>query len=250
MPPPSPVPDWLQIAVAYASVFGSIGVLVAGIALWIQWLRGREERRERALQLTALQRAEDDRIAAQARKIVPEVNSAERFGENIWLAHIENASAGAISNLKVVVSAYDSENNEVPDGIRKATGELDISGGIERIISEALTGGISGVMGANPIVQMLGQQGYGGQQHAMANFYRQTLDQQVGPQVKQAMRHALMGQLQKDWPGSLGPSASATVAYRATRPGMKLHIGVSFEDEAGYLWHRVDTDQPIRVDKE
>lgn len=71
MPPASPVPDWLQIAVG--SVFGFIGVLVAVATFWIQWFRGREERKERKVELAALQRAEDDRIAAQARRIVPEI---------------------------------------------------------------------------------------------------------------------------------------------------------------------------------
>jgi hypothetical protein len=55
---PNSVPDALQIAVAWATVFGAAGVLVAGIALWIQWLRGREERRERTLQLAALEATE------------------------------------------------------------------------------------------------------------------------------------------------------------------------------------------------
>jgi hypothetical protein len=28
---------------------------------------------------------------------------------------------------------------------------------------------------------------------------------------------------------------STSVAYRATRPGLRLHIGIRFENEAGYL---------------
>jgi hypothetical protein len=37
------------------------------------------------------------------------------------------------------------------------------------------------------------------------------------------------------------------VAYRASRPGLHMHIGIGFEDEAGYLWFRVNTDQPKQV---
>ena len=63
------------------------------------------------------------------------IGSARTF----WLAHIENASTGVIiRSLKVVVKAYDSGDNEIPDVVRKATGELDISGGVQRIVSDAL----------------------------------------------------------------------------------------------------------------
>jgi hypothetical protein len=155
------------------------------------------------------------------------------------------------SSLKVVVTACDSNGDEVSDGIRKAAGELDISGGIERIISDALSGGLSCVVNANPIMEMLQQQRFGpGQQASMKEQYKRALGQQIGPQVTQALRHAMMGQLQKDWPPSLGPGASVTVAYRATRPGLRLHIGIGFQDEAGYLWNRVNTDQPIRVERQ
>ena len=202
--------------------------------------------------MAALQRAEDDRIAARVRKVVPEIGSGDRFGENIWLAHIENASTGVIiRSLKVVVKAYDSVDNEIPDVVCKATGELDISGGVQRIVSDALGGGLSGVMDSNPIITMLRQQRFSlGQQASFKDQYKRAIEQQIGPQITQASRQAMMGQLQKDWPPSLGPGASATVAYRTTRSDLRLHIGIGFEDEAGYLWHRVNTDQPIRVERQ
>ena len=251
----NPVPAWLQIAQAVGTTFGviftALGVLAAlYVAVWREPRKARDERNRYDDQMAALQRAEDDRIAAQARKIVPEISSGDRFGENVWLAHIENASTGVISSLKVVVKAYDSDDNEIPDAVSEATGQLDISGGIQRIISDALGGGLSGVMDSNPIMALLQQQRFGpGQQASFRDQYR-AIEQQIGPQVTQALRHAMMGQLQKDWPPSLGPGASTTVAYRTTRPGLRLHIGIGFQDEAGYLWHRVNTDQPIRVDRQ
>ena len=39
---------------------------------------------------------------------------------------------------------------------------------------------------------------------------------------------------------------SAVVAYRTTGPDVRLHIGIGFEDEAGNVWNRVNTEQPVR----
>jgi len=52
-------------------VFGALGVVVAGVALWVQWIRAREERRDSAVQsnlererferqIGALQQADND----------------------------------------------------------------------------------------------------------------------------------------------------------------------------------------------
>lgn len=248
-----PVPDWLQIAVACASVLGSVGVIVALATFWFQWSKSKQERIDRNAELAALQRAEDDRIAAQARKIVPEIANSALFGEDIWLAHLQNTSTGAVNQLKVVVEARDSEGNVVEDGIVKATGELDIAGGLQKIVSDALSGGLGGVMGSNPILDLMQQQQqfgggvFGAQRSSYQPDYRHLIAQQVGPEVSKRVRQAMMGQLQKNWPPSLGPGGETSIAYRVTRPGLRVNIGVGFEDEAGYLWFRIDTEQPKRV---
>jgi hypothetical protein len=116
----NPVPAWLQIAGAYATafsaVFTALGVLTAlYVAVWREPRKARQDRTDRddqaaedrrhyEDQMAALQRAEDDRIAAQARRIVPEVSSADRFGQNIWLAHIENASTGVSNDQNLLIS--------------------------------------------------------------------------------------------------------------------------------------------------
>src|SRR5262245_23408764 len=95
---PNPVPAWLQIAGAYGTAFGAIFPSFGALAaLWaaVYWERkkAREDRQERADQpdedprryadqRDALQRAENDRIAAQARKVVPTIFPAYIFGEN------------------------------------------------------------------------------------------------------------------------------------------------------------------------
>ncbi len=78
------IPAWLQIT---TSISTTVGVLIAlYVAVWREPRKARRERDDRDAQATedrdryndqmaALQRAEDDRIAAQARKIVPEIAS-------------------------------------------------------------------------------------------------------------------------------------------------------------------------------
>lgn len=237
MPPANPVPDWLQVAVAWASVLGSIGVVVAVAAFWVQWFRSKQERTDRTLELATLQKAEKDRIAAQARRIVPEITKSAFFGENIWLGHIRNNSTGAISSLRVVVTAVDNDGKEVSDGFGKATGELNISGALSRVVHDAFSGSLGGGLSSTGIAGMLGPLSAQGQ-------YRDMLAQQIAPEVSRQLQIGLMGQMQKDWPSSLGPNQQTSVAYRTTRPDLQLHIGIRFEDEAGYEWNRINQDQP------
>jgi len=261
----SQIPAWLEITTSVASTVGVLAALY--VAVWREPRKARADREAQNTQATedrnryndqmaALQRAEDDRIAAQARKIVPEIASGDRFGENIWLAHIQNASTGVINDLRVAVTAYDDQGVEVADGVQKATGQLDISGAMEKIISDAVSGGVGGLMNSSPMAGLLRQQqqfgmgamGTGHGQPSMANQMKSAMAQQIKPQVSAALRQAMIGQIQSEWPPSLGPGASTSVAYRAARPGLRLVIGIRFEDEAGYVWNRINTDQPTRGD--
>jgi hypothetical protein len=133
------------------------------------------------------------------------------------------------------VTAVDNDGNQVDNGFRKATGELDISGALQRIVSDALRGSLGGAFGSNPMTRALGQ------------LPRDALVSQIAPEVSRQLQVGLMGQMQKDWPPSLGPSQSTSVAYRATRADLQLHIGIRFEDEAGYEWNRINQDQPTLV---
>ncbi|KGI69922.1 hypothetical protein MJO55_23620 [Mycolicibacterium rufum] len=209
---------------------------MAVATFWFQWNQTKQERIDRRAELNALQKAERDRIAAQARRIVPEITRSAFFGEDVWLGNIQNNSTGAITGLRVAVSAVDEEGKPVSDGYRKATGELDISQALESIISQTLRGSLGGAFAGHPMTAMLGQQ-----------LPRDALVQRIAPEVSAKLRVAMMGQIQADWPSSLGPGQSTSVAYRATRPGLQLHIGVRFEDEAGFEWNRFNQYQPTLV---
>ena len=177
------VPAWLE---STTSVATTGGVLIAlYVAVWREPRKARADRIERAAQadedrrrydeqMAALQRAENDRIAAQARKVVPAVYRADLFGENIWTVRINNTSAGIIRNLAVRVVAVDRSGAEVPNGCGQANNQVSISRGMERIVSDALGGALSGAFQSNPMFRRAG---------VSADHARRLVDQQLGPEV-------------------------------------------------------------------
>jgi len=88
----------------------------------------------------ALQRAENDRIIAQARKIVPAIFPADLFGENMWTVKVSNTSNGVVTHLAVSVTAVDAHGNEIPGGCPQASDQMVIGDAFRRLISDALGG--------------------------------------------------------------------------------------------------------------
>ena len=271
MPTKSPVPDWLQVVSAYGTAFGAVfaalGVLAA---LWAAFYwepkKARQDRSERDRQaaedrrryddqMAALQRAENDRIAAQARKVVPSVNRADMFGENLWMVRVNNLSNGAVSLLDVRVVAFDTDGNEVESGCRQANNEVQIGQGIERIIVDSLSGGISGALQSDPMQmlnQMLGQTGIGRTSPNLTNMNRQQIDryltQKLGPEFSEQIREAMAGELATEWMSTLTPNQNTVMAFKAESADYTLRVYVQFEDEAGYRWERNDNSQPRKID--
>ena len=93
-------PVWLQEVQAIAGIATTIGVL---IALYIAAIReprkDAAERRHRAAQIDALRRAEQARVAAQARKVLPSCVRTPMFGETWWTVRIDNASDAVTTSL-------------------------------------------------------------------------------------------------------------------------------------------------------
>ena len=56
-----------------------------------------------------------------------------------------------------------------------------------------------------------------------------------------------MGHFVKEWPRTLAPNQHAVVSYVTESPNYLLRITISYEDEAGYQWHRTDISQPKRL---
>lgn len=247
------VPVWLQIAgaagTALGAIFTALGVLGA---LWAAFYwepkKAREDRRRYADQMDTLQRAENDRIAAQARKVVATVFPADMLGEHLWTVKVSNSSNGVITNLNVSVTAVDAEGNEVPGGCHQANREIDIGGAFQRMVSQALSGSVSGALqtqmrNLGPFGQMGGfpQAGVG------PNQVGDMIAGSLGPEVSARVHEALLGQLVSEWMATLTPEQFAVMAFRTTKSGLRLRVELEYEDEAGYRWRRPDNGQPTRV---
>src|SRR4029077_8316515 len=132
-------PVWLQEVQALAGIATTMGVL---IALYIAAIReprkDAAERRHHAAQIDALRRAEQARIAAQARKVLPSCVRAPMFGDASWIVKIDNASDAVITVLGVDVAALDTNCFEVPHGCKRAAGIAPVDQVFDRSIRAAL----------------------------------------------------------------------------------------------------------------
>src|ERR1700752_1853252 len=165
-------PVWLQEAQAIAGIATTIGVL---IALYIAAIReprkDAAERRHHAAQIDALRRAEQARIAAQARKVLPSCVRTPMFGETSWTVRIDNASEAVITILGVDVAALDTNGFEVPHGCSRAAGIAPVDQVFDRSLRAALW-----------------------------DMSRGKFELELVPAFKQAVRDAMVGHFVDEWP--------------------------------------------------
>lgn len=186
--------------------------------------------------MDALNRAEAERIAAQARKVVPSCVRTPMFGNAWWTVKIENISNAVATILAVDVEAVDTSGNVVPDGCQQSNNTMPVDQAFDRAIRGALSGSLQGGFR---------QAGIGS---FMPSGASQMMANQMAPTVKQAMQEAMVGHFVTEWQRTLGPNQSALMAYTTADPSFKLRITIDYEDEAGYQWQRTDTSQPVRTD--
>lgn len=231
-------PIWLSIAQAVGAISTTVGVLIAlYVAVRREPKKAAEERQRHEAQMDALNRAETERVAAQARKIVPSCLRTPMFGNTWWTVKIENVSNSAATILTVDVSAVDTNGNIVPNGCKQSNNTMPADQAFEKAIRAAMSGSLQGAFQQSGMGRMI--------PHAAA----QQLTNQLAPAAKQAMQEAMVGHFVTEWQRTLGPNQSALMAYATTDPNLKLRITIDYEDEAGYQWRRVDSSQPVRTDK-
>lgn len=232
-------PTWFVAVQAAAAVATTVGVLIALYVAVIREPRKAAEERERhQAEMNALNRAEAERIAAQARKVVPSCLRTPMFGNAWWTVKIENVSNAVATILAVDVVAVDANGNVVPNGCQQSNNTMPTDQAFDRAIRGALSGSLQGGFQ---------QSGYGAllQQYGAAN----QLANHLAPTVKQAMQEAMIGHFVTEWQRTLGPNQSALMAYTTADPNFRLRITIDYEDEAGYQWRRTDSSQPIRIDR-
>lgn len=143
-----------------------------------------------------------------------------------------------------------ARTNEISDGCRQANNQISIGDSLRRLISDALSGAVTGAIGANPMAAMYGQMGgMGGFRPGGMNAdqLRNVIDQRLGPEVSERFREAMLGQLVREWMTMLTPGQFAVMAFQTTDGNARLRVVFEFEDEAGYRWRRPDNGQPVRI---
>ena len=206
--------EWLQVAQATGAIATTIGVLIAlYIAVIREPRKAAEEHRHHVAQLDALHRAEKERVAAQARKVVPSCVRTPMFGDSWWIVRIDNASNALATIVAVAVTAVDTNGVEIPGGCSQATNTMPVDEVVERSMRAALSGSFGEGL----------------------------------PEFTQALRDAMIGHFVSEWPRTLPPNQHAVMAYITTDPKYQLRTTIDYEDEAGYQWRRTDTSQPRRA---
>jgi hypothetical protein len=203
----------LQEAQAIAAVATTIGVLIAlYVAVIREPRKAAEERRHHEARMDKIHSAYSERVAAQARKVVPSCVRTPMFGDSWWTVRIDNTSSAVTTLLAVDVAAVDANGIEVPGGCMQANNTMPVDQAFDRSILAAMSG-----------------------------FRRSPLS-------KQAMRDALFGHFATEWQRTLPPYQHTVMAYTTTDPDYTLRVTIDYEDEAGYRWRRTDTGHPIRMD--
>ncbi|OZF55504.1 hypothetical protein [Rhodococcus sp. 14-2470-1a] len=253
----------LEIAVAVVTIVGyvatAIGVIVALFAaLVIEPKRARTDRDQRddlaredreryEAQMATLLRAEKDRIAAQARKVIVGIDTNRLLGEDVFFVRAVNHSTAPIGEVSVRVHAVDSDGNEVADGCEQANRSLGADVNVSKIVADVLSETMAKQMRKSPmggIGAMGGLQGF--QQQHLQNQMRGTIQSTLGPPLQSVVNDALQGLLTDEWRSTLSPSQMAIMGYHKTA-GVRLAAEISFTDEAGYRWVRDDRGVPRQV---
>lgn len=236
--PLSNTPTWFLFVQAAAAISTTVGVLIAlYVAVIREPRKAAEERKRHQAEMDALSRAETERVAAQARKVLPSAVRTPMFGNNWWTVRISNTSNAVAVIMDVNVAAIDSQGRVVPNGCQQANNTMPADQAFDRAIRGAMSGSLRGAFG---------QSGYGSMIPPGAADH---LANRLAPTVKQAMQEAMIGHFVTEWQKTLTPNQSAVMAYTTTDPNFKLRIIIDYEDEAGYQWRRTDSSQPVRTDR-
>lgn len=159
---------------------------------------------------------------AQARKVVSSVLPVTALGSGMWRVRVSNGSGAPVTAVEVAVTATVSgaEVEVVP-----AKSRIDLGSVIGKMIGPTVGGMFGPSLG--PEYGTL----IGGQMSGMA---QQELKGQLNDYMADGFETALAAQ------------GSAVVMY-ASESGAKLSVSVTFDDENGIRWTRVDNSEPVQV---
>ncbi|TWS20212.1 hypothetical protein FK529_08845 [Tsukamurella asaccharolytica] len=244
------VPVELLITQSVATTIGVLIALAVAVLTYVKMRqdrkrddeRAREDRDRYETQLATLQRAERDRIEAQARRIVPTVFPAEMFGPNVWTVRVVNSSSAPITELGVQVVAFDADGKEVENGLTKSSA-VGLDQAIERMVRPIIRSAMNAGMGS---IQMSGP-GLSGPIAAAMGARADQAANAAAPQMSARVREAVTGSMVSVWPRTLIPEQPAIMTFEAAAGVVDLGVLIQFTDEAGYRWMRTDETMPQQI---
>ncbi len=244
------VPVELLITQSVATTIGVLIALAVAVLTYVKMRqdrkrddeRAREDRDRYETQLATLQRAERDRIEAQARRIVPTTFPAEMFGPNVWTVRVVNSSSAPITELGVQVVAFDADGKEVENGLTKSSA-VGLDQAIERMVRPIIRSAMNAGMGS---IQMSGP-GLSGPIAAAMGARADQAANAAAPQMSARVREALTGSMVSVWPRTLIPEQPAIMTFEAAAGVVDLGVLIQFTDEAGYRWMRTDETMPQQI---
>lgn len=265
MPASDPVPDLLRFAEALGQAVGGLGVLIALIALVVELRRARRQRRADAeqaeaerhrfeRQIEALQQAENERLAAQARKVIFTVINASALLPNLYHVRIDNVGYEIVSGLEVQVYAQDEGHNVVANGCqiadRNTVGEAfagimtteiaktfaEIKTQTRDYLNEVKTGAIDLGQGEQQMEALFAQL-YGYMDQAM------TIDDNKAQILREQVQQETAARLHPSWPEGLAPGQFAMMPYLTTHANYSVCVDMQFDDP-NYRWRRINGAKP------
>ncbi|KMO81340.1 hypothetical protein [Mycolicibacterium obuense] len=258
-----PVPAWLQWLEAIGQALGAVGVVIALIAFAYQWYQGKDAREQRAkdektdrdrheAQLAAFRQAEDDRLAAQARRVLVAPVRANVVNPSIWNVTINNWAIDAITIHNAEIIVLDQNGQRVSGGWRLADRVNLAQSMINMFYPE-----FSAVMDAliakvNQLFEAIrtGAVSVGESEQAMQelmNNANMQISQQTADALRNQVTHALTVNFTDEWPSVIGPGQFAAMAIHTTKPDYQVHVYLQYEDAFGYIWERTDQQGPKRL---
>jgi hypothetical protein len=260
-----PVPDWLQWASAAGQAVAGLTIFGAVVTFVVQWLRRRKDRKESARQaivererfekqIDALERAENERLAAQARKVISQVVNASAIIPNLYHVGINNFGTEIVSALQIEVFAKDGSGDIVPDACQFAdqtsvseamadviVPEIDktfdiISVRLQQLLEQAKAGSIDLGVDAQ-LVDAIFNHVYAAMDEEM------NIGEQKATILKEQVKHQVVAQLYQQWPQVLAPGQWAVMPFLTTKPEYSLRVDLQFDD-SNYTWSRIDGGKP------
>lgn len=265
---PRTVPYELEIAQAVGQALGTVAVVIALVTLMWQWRQARKDREDRKAhaiddqnrhnaQIAAQRQAENERLATQARRVVPAKFPGTVFSPRLWNIRIDNRSNDVVSEMTIDITIEDADGTIVSDGYkiadRQAIGQamtdvilpeysrtLDtLSERHARFVDEIKTKGLTLAENTQQFEELKQQ------------YESETPAMEMTPEIQQMLQvkinSAIQTQLTDEWPTVLAPWSFTAMAIETTHTEYTPFVRIQFEDSAGYIWERTDITGPLRI---